>query len=362
MKITFILGTRPEIIKLFPLITKAKEDNHEVIVIHTNQHYDKNMDEVFFDELGIDMPNYNLRCNSGTHGEQTAKMLSKIETVLIDGKPDIVIVQGDTNTVLAGALAASKLNIKVAHVEAGLRSYDRTMPEEVNRIVTDHISDYLFCPTGRQSDILLDEGIDENKIFITGNTIVDSVNLIIKTFANKESKLFSDLNISNDNYFLLTCHRPSNTDSDDNFNTILKSVDDIAKRNQKKCVFPVHPRLNNKIPVIEQYTNIIPIKPVGYTDLVKLQNGSSMIFTDSGGIQEEACILEKSAVILRTNTERPEAVDVGGAVLLNDMSEKDINEAYDELINKEVNWWNPFGNGNTSATILQIINSEAQGL
>jgi UDP-N-acetylglucosamine 2-epimerase (non-hydrolysing) len=215
-KIAFILGTRPEVVKLYPLIADCVSRAQDFFILHTNQHYDENMDAVFFRDLGIPLPKYNLGVGSGSHGAQIGKMLVGIEEVLQKEMPDVVVVQGDTNTVLAGALVASRCNIKVAHVEAGLRSYDRTMPEEVNRILTDSISDFLFCPTEKQKEILLAENIPDNKIFVTGNTIVDAINRSIK-IAESKSTILNELGIEKDKYFLLTCHRPDNTDNKDNF-------------------------------------------------------------------------------------------------------------------------------------------------
>ncbi len=353
-KIGFILGTRPEIIKMYSLILEVKNRGEEFFIIHTNQHYDEKMDKVFFDELEIPQPKYNLNIGSGKHGEQTAKMMIGIEEILLKENPKIVFVQGDTNTVLAGALSVSKLGIKLGHIEAGLRSYDRTMPEEINRIVTDHISDYLFSPTEKQKKILLSEGIEEKKVIVTGNTVVDAV-YKASVLSNQKSDILEKLNISKEEYFLLTCHRPSNTDNDENFKSIINAISDLCSKNNVKCVFPFHPRLKSKIRFIEENKNFILIDPVGYLDMLQLQKNSSMIFTDSGGIQEESCILEKKCVILRTNTERPETVEVGGAVILEEVKAKEIINQYNILKSKKVNWKNPFGDGKASEYILNSI-------
>ena len=332
----FILGTRPEIIKLYSLITYAKEHKLKYCIIHTNQHYDKDMDEIFFKELGLPKVNFNLNIGSGTQGDQTGRMLIELEKILIKIKPTHVFVQGDTNTVLAGSLVASKLHIKVCHVEAGLRSYDNEMPEEINRIISDHISDYLFCPTKKQADILIKEGIDKKKIFITGNTIVDAIYSCSK-LALKKSNVLKTYDLKKDKYFLLTCHRPSNTDNQGNFKTIIKSIDNLCKKEGIKCIFPMHPRLNSKKEFLSGFKNILVTHPLGYLDLLNLQINSKMIFTDSGGIQEESCILKKKCVILRLNTERPETVKVGGAMILKEVSENEISKTYHTLINKKIN-------------------------
>lgn len=355
MKICFVLGTRPEIIKLYSLIKYCESKKIKYFIIHTNQHYDKNMDGVFFKELGLKKAKYNLGIGSGSQGDQTGRMLIEIEKVLMKERPDYVFVQGDTNTVLSGALASSKIKIKVCHVEAGLRSYDREMPEEINRIIADHVSNYLFCPTKKQADISLKEGISKEKIFVTGNTIVDAV-LLVGKMSDQKSNVLNKFNLEKSKYFLLTCHRPSNTDDKSNFESIISSINDICEKEGVKCIFPMHPRLNNKKSFVNKFKNIIITDPLGYLDLLKLQKDSKMIFTDSGGIQEESCILKKKCVILRVNTERPETVRVGGAVLLREISTKDIFKKYVLLKNKKVKWCNPFGDGKTAVKIFKILN------
>jgi len=354
MKIAFVLGTRPEIIKLAPVIKEAQEKDIDFFIVHTNQHYDKSMDEIFFQELQLPESKYNLNIGSGMQGEQTGNMLIHIEKIFCKEVPDVVVVQGDTNSVLAGALAASKLNIKVGHIEAGLRSYDKTMPEETNRILTDHMSTFLFCPTKKQAETVVQEGISPKHIFVTGNTIVDSVKLYSE-LAEESSSILDDLEVESDKYFLFTCHRPSNTDDETLFREIINTVDSLAQDEGVVAVFPVHPRLTKQKNYISSLNNIKSIDPVGYLDLLKLQKNSRMIFTDSGGIQEESCILKKKCVILRTNTERPETVEVGGATLLNDASSGQIMSSYNLLRDKVVDWQNPFGAGTSSEQILDII-------
>lgn len=355
-KIGIILGTRPEIIKLSSVIRYCQNNKLNYFIIHTNQHYSKNMDEIFFKELDLPKVKYNLEIGSGMHGEMTGNMMIKIEEVLLKEKPEIIFVQGDTNTVMAGALVASKLGIKVGHIEAGLRSYDRTMPEEINRIVTDHLSDYLFCPTKKQSDILIKEGISKKKIFITGNTIVDAIYECI-SISNKKSKILKNLNLASNEFILVTSHRPSTVDNEENFKAVLNGIYDIAKKYNKKIIFPIHPRtrkmINNfKIKIPKEF---IIIEPIGYLDMLKLQKESFLIVTDSGGIQEESCILKKKCVIIRDNTERPEAIEVGGCVLAGNSDSNRILNTAKKLINKKVKWINPFGNGRTGEKIINII-------
>lgn len=348
-KVCFILGTRPEIIKLSPVIRECVNQKIDHFIIHSNQHYSKNMDDVFFKELELEPPKFNLNVGSGLHGEMTAKILTGVEKILIDEKPDWVLVQGDTNTVMAGALAASKLHIKVGHVEAGLRSYDRDMPEEINRIIADHISDALFCPTQKQADILLNEGIDKSKIFVTGNTIVDAVqqNLkLIKTNNNFQK------------YFLLTTHRPSNVDSKENLTELLDAITEVSSKYNYPVYFPIHPRTKKQIELFNIKINsdyIKIIEPVGYLEMLALEKNSELIFTDSGGIQEEACILQVPSLTLRDNTERPETVEVGATILVGHNKQK-ILSSVEIMLNTPKTWPNPFGDGNTSKRITNLTN------
>lgn len=353
MKIAFVLGTRPEIIKLSPVIRECISNNISYFIIHSNQHYSENMDAVFFQELELEPPKYNLNVGSGLHGEMTGKIIIGTEKILIDEKPDWVLVQGDTNTVMAGALAASKLQIKIGHVEAGLRSYDRTMPEETNRIVTDHISDALFSPTKKQSDILLKEGIDDKKVFVTGNTIVDAVYQNLK-LVEKHQELD---HYKNEKYFLLTTHRPSNVDSKENLSELIEAITEVSKKYNFPVYFPIHPRTKKQIEIfnINIDTNQIKlIDPTGYLEMLALEKNAQLIFTDSGGIQEEACILQVPSLTLRENTERPETLEVGASVLVGHNKQKILGET-DRMIKISRDWPNPFGDGNSAQNIIDIL-------
>lgn len=354
MKIAFILGTRPEILKLAPVIVEVRNRGVDYIIIHTNQHYDYSMDRVFFEELELPQATYNLSIGSDLHGAQTGKMMIGIEQIVLSEMPTYIVVQGDTNTVLAGALVGSKLGIKVAHVESGLRSYDRIMPEEINRIIVDHISDYLFCPTQKQYDIALAECIPQKSLYITGNTIVDSLNMYLE-LSIKKSDILNKLKLKTKKYILLTCHRPSNTNVKNRFEMILQAVNTICSREKMICIFPKHPRITISPLSMENYNCIRFIDPVGYLDMIQLQLNAQYIFTDSGGIQEEACVLKKKCLILRTNTERPEVIETGGAILLTDISSLEIENKFKLLKNKVVKWRNPFGDGKTSQKILDIL-------
>jgi len=355
MKIFIILGTRPEIIKMSPVIRECIRKKLNFSILHTNQHYSENLDKVFFKELNLPKPEYNLNVGSGTHAEQTAKILVGIERILLKEKPDIVLVLGDTNTVLAGALAAAKLHIKVGHIEAGLRSYYRGMPEEINRILTDHCSDLLFAPTKKAKDILLNEGILNKNIFVTGNTVVDAVFQNLK-LAEKQSKILKKLNLSKRRYFLMTAHRAENVDNRDKLRGILKGAEMISKRFSLPVIYPIHPRTRK---MLKNFKLVIPkninlIEPLGYLDFLKLQNNASLILTDSGGIQEEGCIIKVSCVTLRDNTERPESIEVGSNLLSGANSLK-ILKCVSKILNEDRKWKNPFGSGKTAEKIIKII-------
>lgn len=354
----FILWTRPEIIKLYSSIKYCEDNNLDYFVIHTNQHYSENMDKVFFNELNLKNAKYNLWINWWNHWEMTGKMMIKIEKILIKEEPNIVFVQWDTNTVLAWWLVASKIWIKVAHIEAWLRSYDMTMPEEINRITTDHLSDYLFSPTQIQKDILLWENILEQKVFVLWNTIVDAVHIVKELSKSKKSEILSKYNIEENNYILLTTHRPNNVDNRKNLESLLKWILEIKKLSRKKILFSIHPRTRKNIvkfwleKLLEGFEII---EPVWFFENIILENNAFLITTDSGWIQEEACILEKKTLILRENTERPETLEVWGAILVWNNKERIIS-AYKELENKKIEWYNPFWDWKTAEKIFEELN------
>ncbi len=353
MKIAIILGTRPEIIKMSPVIRQLEKKKINFFILHTNQHFDKRMDKIFFDELNLPKPKYNLNIKEKTHGKMTGEMIIKIEDILIKEKPDWVLIEGDTNTILAGAIAASKLGIKIGHVEAGLRSYDRTMPEELNRIVADHLSDALFAPTQKQVNILKEEGIDPKKIFLTGNTIVDAVyqNLDL---AQKKYRKNKDINMK---YFLLTLHRPSNVDNKEKLTQLINTLIAITKKYKTRIIFPVHPRTKKMLLQFSlklDPTLIEMIEPVGYLQMLLLEKNSQLILTDSGGLQEEACILHVPCVTLRDNTERPETLAVGANILAGTDRIKIIAGIETMLFKKRV-WINPFGDGKAAEKIVHSL-------
>lgn len=356
MKIGIILGTRPEIIKMSPIIWECEKQKLDYFILHTNQHYSKNLDKIFFEELKLPKPQYNLGIGSGTHGEETGMMLIEIEKILMKEKPDIVLVEGDTNTVLAGALAASKLHIKVGHVEAGLRSYDRNMPEETNRVLTDHISDYLFVPTQKAKNIALKEGIDKRKIFVTGNTIVDAVYQNLRLAQKRKKNLLDKLNLKRKKFFLITAHREENVDIKEKLKNLFKAFELLFGQFSLPLIYPIHPRTNK---MIKRFHLKVPkglnlIEPLGYLEFLFLEANAKLVLTDSGGIQEEACILRVPCVTLRENTERPESLEVGSNILAGTNPEKNL-ECTRKMLKKKRNWVNPFGDGRSGEKIIKII-------
>lgn len=359
IKIAIILGTRPEIIKMSPVIKECKRLKLNYFIIHTGQHYSYDMDKVFFKELELMHPKYNLKVGSGSHGVQTGRMLAQIEKILIDEKPQIVLVQGDTNSVLAGALAASKLHIKVGHIEAGLRSHDRTMPEEINRILVDHISDFAFVPTLPAKNNLINEGIGKKNIYITGNSVVDSVYQNVK-LAKKKSHVLKALKLNSQKYFLVTLHRAENVDDKTRLTSIINGLRLLSDYHRLPIIWPMHPRTQKMVQkfslinLINKDKFIYIIEPVGFLDFIMLEANAGLIMTDSGGVQEEACILKIPCLTLRDNTERPESVDVGANVLVGTDSDK-LFLASKKMTQKTASWSCPFGDGTAAEQIIKII-------
>jgi len=354
VKVTIVLGTRPEIIKMSPIIRALEERGMEFFILHTGQHYSYNMDQIFFEQLKLPQPKYNLRVGSGTHAEETGKMMIGIEKVLLDEKPDIVLVEGDTNTVLAGALASVKVGVTLGHVEAGLRSFDRSMPEEINRIVADHVSDLLFAPTEVAKGNLLREGIPEDKIYVTGNTIVDAV------YQNLKLTEAVNVQFADDDYFLVTVHRQENTDNPMRLKGIIEGLKLVKEYFNTPIIYPAHPRavkMINKYGIDTEGLNLI--EPLDYLSFLKLESKAKLIFTDSGGVQEEACILRVPCVTLRYNTERPETIDVGANILAG-TEPNNILEKAKIMIDANRNWRNPFGDGKAAERIVNIISRLAR--
>lgn len=329
LKAATILGTRPEIIKMSPLLPKFdREFSH--ILIHTNQHYSENMDKVFFNELSLSKPNYNLNAGSGTHAEQTAKMMIGLETVLLKEKPDFVVVNGDTNTTMAGALTSAKLNIPLVHVEAGCRSFNRSMPEEINRIIADHCSNLLAASDRISYGNLIREGIKKKSIFVSGSTAIEAT-LRNRAFSRK-SNILEELELGEKYYILCTLHRAENTNNIGVLKGIIGALNNISSRIQ--LVFPIHPRTikiikQNKIKISPK---IKVIEPRGYIDFLKLMDNALLIMSDSGGIQEEAAALNTPCLILRKETEWTYLTEAGKNILLG-TNPKTIIEKTSQLIN-----------------------------
>lgn len=354
MKISIILGTRPEIIKFSPIIRECECLALDYFVIHTGQHYSYNMDKVFFDQLDLPQTSHNLGVGSGTHAEQTGKMLMGIERVLRKEKPDVVLVEGDTNTVLAGALAAAKLGVQVGHVEAGIRSYDRNMPEEINRILADHCSDMLFAPTPQSKQILLGEGIDVERIFVTGNTIVDAVyqNLEI---SKRKSEIVDRLGIGNGGYSLATVHRQENVDNESRFRGILEGLEMVQKMFGFPVIYPIHPRAKKQLTLFNFHADGVKlIESLDYLSFLRLESNAKLVLTDSGGVQEEACILRVPCVTLRNNTERPETLEVGANTLAGTDPTEIVKKA-ELMLATDRDWKNPFGDGKAGKKIISIL-------
>ena len=366
MKIATILGTRPEIIKMAPIIDEISKRGIDQIVLHTGQHYDKEMSDNFFRDLEIPTPDYNIHVGSGTHGKQTGLMMKGIEEVLLEEKPDIVLVQGDTNAVLAGALVAGKLHIAVGHVEAGLRSFDMTMPEEINRRVADIVSAMYFIPTEESAINLLAEGFSHENLIITGNTVVDACfrHLGIAEKRGFEEESLADLDIENmDNILTLTMHRAENVDVKERVTSIIAALKELSDMN---IIFPIHPRTKNTLvnfglfDELNDLDHVHIIKPLGYLDFLLLTSKSTLILTDSGGLQEEAITLDVPALTLRYNTERPETVAAGGNILVG--SDKDlILENANRILNdrefadRMKKAPNPYGMGDSAKVTVDAI-------
>jgi UDP-N-acetylglucosamine 2-epimerase len=314
MKIVSIVGARPQFIK-YAILAKELRKIHKDVLVHTGQHYDYNMNKIFFDQLNIPNPDYHLGVGSGTQAYQTAEIMKGVEDIVINEKPDVVMLYGDTNSTIAGALAAVKIHVPIAHVESGLRSFDRSIPEEINRIVTDHCSDYLFCPTQTALDNLKREGITIG-VYLTGDVMVDALNFY-KEIA-EESNILSLLGLTSKKYILVTVHRVSNTEVRDNLKNIVESLIKLSNMGET-IVFPIHPRTERSLKAIKLYdelkVKVRLVEPLGYFEFLKLLNHTHKVLTDSGGIQKEAYILKVPCITMRQNTEWIETIEDGWNVL-----------------------------------------------
>jgi UDP-N-acetylglucosamine 2-epimerase (non-hydrolysing) len=350
MKVCIIIGTRPEIIKMSPLIRECQRRKLDSFILHTGQHYSYEMDKKFFIDLELPEPRYNLDAGGQEYRKQLGMMIRDISQVLSNEKPDIMFVQGDTNSVLAAALAANKLGIKIGHHEAGLRSHDLTMLEETNRIITDHISDYLFAPTEDAQKNINDEGI-KAKTCLTGNTIVDAVKEHAQ-IAERKSSILSTLSLKKGGYVLVTAHRAENVDNKERLSGIISGLQLVMKNLNMPVIFPMHPRTRKNIAsfsISADGLRVIP--PLGYLDFLQLEMNAKLIITDSGGLQEEACILKIPCVTVRDNTERPETVKAGINILAG-TDPKKIAEAAQKISKYDGIWINPFGDGKAAESII----------
>ena len=353
MKIASILGARPQFIKVAPLCREfAKHPDVRHLIIHTDQHYDYSMSRVFFDELGIAEPDYHLEVRSGTHGYQTGEMLKRVEKVLTQEKPDWVVVYGDTNSTLAAALASVKMHIAVAHIEAGLRSFNRSMPEEINRVVTDHVSELLFCPTQTAVTNLQQEGIMQG-VHLVGDIMYDSALFNVK-LAARRSSILQKLNLEAKDYALVTVHRAENTERSDRLMHIFRALEKIAQDGMK-VVVPLHPRTRKKLKSLQlSLKNLQVIEPVSYLDMLLLEKQAKMILTDSGGVQKEAFFFEVPCVTLRNETEWIETVESGWNVLADVDEEKIVSSVrISSVPSRAVK--ETFGNGQAAERICGIF-------
>lgn len=355
MKLAIVLGTRPEILKLTPVIRACQRRDLDFSLIHTGQHYSEGLDEIFFETLDLPTPDHDLGVGSSSHAEQTGRMLIELAALFDEEDFDVAVVQGDTNTVLAGALAASKLDTELAHVEAGLRSFDWQMPEEINRRLTDHVSEYLFAPTEDARRNLHEEGLPDERIFVTGNTIVDTV-LGNRDLAANQSTVLEETGIGEEPFILLTVHRAENVDDPDRFAGILDGVSRFAAEREATVLYPVHPRAQKQLEAFDLMlpTEIQPLEPLGYLKFLALEDAASLVFTDSGGVQEEACILGTPCVTVRDSTERPETIDNGANVLAGTDPGR-ILESARAMHRSTGDWDNPFGDGEAGERIVSIL-------
>ena len=377
IKILTVVGARPQFIKASALSRALRQDffkdKIEEVMVHTGQHYDSNMSEIFFKELEIPEPKYNLNVGSNMHGAQTAAMIEKLENILLEEKPDALIIYGDTNSTLAGAIAASKIHIPVVHIEAGLRSFNKAMPEEINRIVSDHVSTLLFTPTKKGLENLQKEGfgmnnampytIDHPGVFHCGDIMFDN-SLYFASIAEKKSSILQDLKLEKDNFLLVTIHRDSNTDNLENLKAIMESLNQISKENDIKIVLPLHPRTQKKWSEIAddslkqsvlENQNIRMIPPASFLDIICLEKNAALLITDSGGVQKESYFFKKKCLILRNETEWTELVEMGTAELCGADKSK-ILHGFQRLTSKSILDYPPiFGDGRAAEFILHKI-------
>jgi UDP-GlcNAc3NAcA epimerase len=358
IKIVTIVGARPQFIKA-AAVSRAlsRVEGVREILVHTGQHYDDNMSDIFFRELDIPVPDYHLGVGSGAHGWQTGSMLAAIEPVLLAEKPDAVVVYGDTNSTLAGALAAAKLNIMNAHVEAGLRSFNRRMPEETNRVVADHVADLLFAPTVTARRNLLTEGIHEASIHLVGDVMYDAA-LYYGSKSERESDILSSLRAEPKDYILTTVHRAENTDDPNRLRRLFEGLMEVSR--EFPVILPLHPRTRQALEregLLTRVANALRlIEPVGYLDMVMLERNAKVVVTDSGGVQKEAFFYQVPCVTVREETEWVELVELGWNRLAPPISANSLVDAVGEALNKAPSLWeSPYGDGRSAEKIAEIL-------
>jgi len=359
LKILNIVGARPNFMKIAPIMRAFQaSDNVEPMLVHTGQHYDEKMSDLFFRQLNIPEPDINLEIGSSSHAVQTANIMKAFEPVLLEHKPDAVLVVGDVNSTIACGLVAVKLGIKLVHVEAGLRSFDRTMPEEINRVLTDSISDLLFCTEQSGVDNLIKEGVSKDKIFLVGNVMIDT--LLSNKAKADESNILENYNLNSSNYAALTLHRPSNVDDPVVFGRIVDALEVIQK--DMPVIFPIHPRTLRNLKSFnfearfKQLPNLKLVEPLGYLEFLKIMSCAKIVLTDSGGIQEETTILKVPCLTLRENTERPVTVDSGSNQIVGTNTEK-IIYAYNQVMksNSKETQTPPLWDGCASERIVKVL-------
>jgi UDP-N-acetylglucosamine 2-epimerase (non-hydrolysing) len=362
LKIVIVAGARPNFIKIWPILNVIKKyPRIKYILVNTGQHYDFEMSGIFFQELKIEKPKYNLGVGSGTNAYQTGTAMIELEKLFIKEAPNLIMVVGDVNSTLAGALAASKLHIPVAHIESGLRSKDLNMPEEVNRILTDHISDFLFCTEPSAIKNLIGEGIPKNKMFYVGNVMIDTLAKSKRKI--QKSDILKKIGLEKNNYCLLTLHRQENVDNKEVFENILEAIGKIQKN--IKVVYPIHPRSEASIDkfklrkTVNEFRNLVITKPVGYLDMLSLTKNSKMVLTDSGGLQEETTYLGVPCLTIRKSTERPITVEVGTNKMVGIDKNVIVREANQILKNNIKNRKVPkYWDGKAAERIIKIINNK----
>src|SRR5215471_4201793 len=357
-RILHVVGARPNFMKIAPLMAAMarRPDDFEQFLVHTGQHYDEAMSDVFFRELGLPFPDVNLEVGSGSHAQQTAQVMMRFEPVLLEFKPDWVIVPGDVNSTLACALVAAKLEIRVAHLEAGLRSFDRTMPEEINRVLTDHISDALLTPSADGDENLLREGIDRSKIHLVGNIMIDSLLRLLPHAGDRETAAREATGLRDaDRFVLATMHRPSNVDHPEALNEILSAMNTLAE--DLPVVMPVHPRTRQRIAEM-RFTprmRLLLTAPLGYLDFLSLSSKAALVLTDSGGVQEETTFLGIPCLTARPNTERPVTISMGTNELVASRCDAIVDAARRKLGTKHEARRPPLWDGHTGERIAELF-------